>query len=218
MVNQIGIYGAGGFGREVAWLVHSCNQKGTFYEIVCFIDDNPYLHGKQLNGISVLGLNEAGSKYPFIRLVRGLGDIRACIAAVEKAESLGLTFLTVIHPGTECSEHVSICDGSVICAGNILTTNITIGNHVLINIGCTIGHDVVLGDYTTIAPGVHISGYVHVGKRVYIGTGAVIVNGTEKTPLVIGDDVIIGAGACVTKSIQRNTKVVGIPARPMLKT
>jgi sugar O-acyltransferase (sialic acid O-acetyltransferase NeuD family) len=218
MVTQVGIYGAGGFGREVVWLVRSCNQKRTRYETVCFIDDDPHLHGKQLNGISVLGLDEAGNKYPALQLVRGIGAVRASMAAVEKAESAGLTFLTVIHPGTECSEHVSIGDGTVICAGNILTTNIIVGNYVQINIGCTIGHDVVLGDYTTIAPGVHVSGYVHVGKGVYIGTGAVIVNGTEEKPLVIGDDVIIGAGACVTKSIPRDTTVVGIPARPMLKT
>jgi len=37
-MNQIAIYGAGGFGREVAWLSKSCS--GTF-EMVCFVDDNP---------------------------------------------------------------------------------------------------------------------------------------------------------------------------------
>ena len=61
----------------------------------------------------------------------------------------------------------------------------------------------------------HISGYVHVGKRVYIGTGAVIVNGTEESPVIIGDDVTIGAGACVTKSIPSNSNVVGVPAKPI---
>jgi acetyltransferase-like isoleucine patch superfamily enzyme len=74
---------------------------------------------------------------------------------------------------------------------------------------------VVLGDFTTLSPGVHISGWVHVGARVYIGTGAVIINGTAESPLRIGDGAIIGAGACVTKSVESLTTVVGIPARPL---
>jgi serine acetyltransferase len=103
----------------------------------------------------------------------------------------------------------------VICAGNILTTNIVLGQHVQLNLDCTVGHDVVMGDYTSLAPGVHISGCVHLGNRVYIGTGAVIINGTQDDPIVIGDDVVIGAGACVTKSVADGLTVVGVPARPL---
>jgi acetyltransferase-like isoleucine patch superfamily enzyme len=46
-----------------------------------------------------------------------------------------------------------------------------------------------------------------------VGTGAVIINGTEHSPIDIGDDVIIGAGAVVTKSIPSNVTVVGVPAK-----
>ena len=73
-----------------------------------------------------------------------------------------------------------------------------------------------MGDYTTLAPGVHVSGWVHFGKRVYVGTGAVMINGTEDKPLYIGDDVVIGAGACVTKSIESGTWG-GVPAKPLRK-
>jgi len=96
-----------------------------------------------------------------------------------------------------------------------ITTNITIGRQVHINIDCTLGHDVSIGDFTTLAPGVHVSGYVHIGSRVYIGTGAVFVHGTESEPLIIGDCVTVGAGACVTSSIEVGQTVVGVPARPI---
>ena len=122
----------------------------------------------------------------------------------------------MIHPRVEMSRWVQIGEGTVICAGNILTTNIILGQQVQINLDCTIGHDVVMGDYTTLAPGVHVSGWVHFGKRVYVGTGAVMINGIEDTPLYIGDDVVIGAGACVTKSIESGTWG-GVPAKPLRK-
>jgi sugar O-acyltransferase (sialic acid O-acetyltransferase NeuD family) len=134
---------------------------------------------------------------------------------MEKVAGLGFLFETIIHPHVERSQWIEVGDGTVICAGNILTTNIVLGNHVQINLDCTIGHDVIMGDYATLAPGVHISGCVHLGKRVYVGTGAVILNGTQEEPILIDDDAVIGAGACVTKSVPAGLTVVGVPAKPL---
>lgn len=129
----------------------------------------------------------------------------------------GFFFQTLIHPRIERSKWIEIGEGTVICAGSILTTNVQLGCHVHINLDCTIGHDVVIGDYTTLAPGVHVSGWVHFRKRVYVGTGAVLINGTEKEPLTIGDDAVIGAGAVVTTSVNEGLTVAGAPARPIQK-
>jgi len=197
----IAIYGASGFGRELAWLIQSCAKKGMNYHVVCFIDDNEEKHGKNLNNIPIMSLKEAKREYPGAFVAGGTGNPKIRETLMNKAADKGFSFETIIHPDTEYSEWIEIGKGTVICAGNILTTNIRLGDHVQINLDCTIGHDVVMGDYTTLAPGVHVSGWVHFGKRVYVGTGAVIINGTENNPLFIGDDAIIGAGACVTKSV-----------------
>ena len=212
---QIAIYGAGGFAREVAWLIQSCNEDGQEFRVVCFIDDDERSHGKLLNGIPVMGLPEARERFARAGVVGAVGTPRARQLVTEKAAAAGFQFVTVIHPRIERSQWIEIGLGTVICAGSILTTNITVGRHVHINLDCTIGHDVVMGDYTTLAPGVHVSGWVHFGQRVYVGTGAVILNGTGEKPLVIGDDVVIGAAACVTKSVPPGITVVGVPARPM---
>ena len=214
-LKQIAVYGAGGFGRELAWLIQSCNDVEHLYELVCFIDDNQELHGCIVNGLRIFGLQEAYSAFPKARVVCGVGIPRMRETIVTKTREMGFDFETVIHPRVEQSQWVDIGEGAIICAGNILTTNITIGRHVHINLDCTIGHDVRIGDYSTLAPGVHVSGYVYIGTRVYVGTGAVFVNGTEKEPLIIGDDVTIGAGACVTRSIEAGQTVVGVPARPI---
>lgn len=212
--NQIAVYGAGGFGREVAWLAQSAVIGGEGVEVVCFIDDDEAVCGAILNNFEVLPLFQANEKYPDACVVSGIGVPKIRELTMGKARAAGFGYATLVHPRTEMSKWVEVGEGSVICAGNILTTNITLGRHVQINLDCTIGHDVIMGDYATLAPGVHVSGYVHIGKRAYIGTGAVIINGTQDNPIVIGDDVVIGAGACVTKSISCGTWG-GVPAKEL---
>jgi sugar O-acyltransferase (sialic acid O-acetyltransferase NeuD family) len=218
MTTQIAIYGAGGFAREVAWLVESSNEAVIRYEIVCFIDDNEANHGLVLNDVPVISLTETAARSHSARVVSGIGSPQIREKLMEKTASAGLAFGTIIHPRAEYSRWIEIGEGTIICAGNILTTNITLGRHVQINLDCTVGHDVVMGDYTTLAPGVHVSGWVHFGKRVYVGTGAVILQGTYDAPLTIGEDAVIGAGAVVTKSVPPGVTVVGVPARPLQKS
>lgn len=191
---KIAIYGAGGFGREVAWLTQSILINGEKSKIVCFIDDDEKICETKLNDLEVLPLSVAKRKYPDVFVVSGIGVPKEREVTMENARVAGFNFATLIHQSVEMSKWIEIGDGTVICAGSILTTNIVLGKHVQINLACTIGHDVIMGDFATLAPGVHISGYVHIGKRVYIGTGAVIINGTQNEPIVIGDDAIIGAG------------------------
>jgi len=218
MSTPIAIYGAGGFAREVAWLVESCNTDRERYRVACFIDDNEQAHGTILNGVPVMGLQEAYRRFPEARVVGGIGSPQIRQRVLEKAAMIGFRFETIIHPRVERSSWIEIGVGTVICAGSILTTNITLGQHVQINLDCTIGHDVVMGDYATLAPGAHISGHVHLGQRAYVGTGAVIINGTKDAPIVIGEDVVVGAGACVTQSVSAGLTVVGVPARPLQRS
>lgn len=211
----VAIYGAGGFAREVAWLIETINQIEEQYQLVGFVDDNPKLRGQSINDIAVLNLEDLLTQHPASRVVGAIGNPQTRQTLMERVAQAGLAFETLLHPRAERSRWIEYGEGIVICAGNILTTNIKLGDHVQINLDCTIGHDVIMGEYTTLAPGVHVSGWVHFGKRVYVGTGAVIINGTSEKPLVIGDDAVIGAGACVTKSVESGLTVVGVPARPL---
>lgn len=214
---QVAVYGAGGFGREVAWLVEACNTPQAPQATVCFIEDNPTFYGRVINDLPVLSLADARERFPDALVACGIGSPQVRQKVVAKTAAVGFHFATLIHPRVERSRWIEIGDGAVICAGNILTVNIQLGCQVQINLDCTVGHDVIMGDYTTLAPGVHVSGWVHFGQRVYVGTGAAIINGTEDAPLVIGDDVVIGAGAVVTRSVPPGITVVGVPARPLQK-
>jgi len=176
------------------------------------------VHGSTLNNIHIMSLYDAWKLFPNSKMVGGVGTPLVRRQLMKKAASIGFDFAMLIHPRVERSQWLQIGAGTVICAGNILTVNIALGRHVQINLDCTIGHDVSIDDYATLAPGVHVSGCVQIGMNVYIGTGAVILNGTLSDPVVIGDNAVIGAGACVTKSVPPGLTVVGVPAKPMLRS
>ncbi len=210
---EIGIYGAGGFAREVAWLVECISTPASPLATAFLIDDNPDSHGTEINGIPVVGFERAETTFPDALIVGGVGASSLRQKLMERVAVAGFESATLVHPNVQLSRFVTMGMGTVICAGNILTTNIRLGRHVQINLDCTIGHDVEIDDYATLAPGVHVSGWVRIGKRAYVGTGANIINGTSDAPLVIGDDTVVGAGACVTKSLDSSVLAVGMPAK-----
>lgn len=216
-MNQDGslvIYGAGGFAREVAWLASQCTEAGCAARVRCFVDDTVGPDAPPVNGIPVLGLEEARARYPDAGMVVAVGDPRLRSRLAARAEAIGFRFRTLVHPRVEMSPLVELGEGSIVCAGSIITTNIVIGRHVHVNLDCTIGHDVEIGDYATLSPGVHVSGRVHIHDHAMVGTGVTIVDGKPGAPVVIGRCAVIGAAACVTKSIPPGVTAVGIPARP----
>jgi acetyltransferase-like isoleucine patch superfamily enzyme len=106
------------------------------------------------------------------------------------------------------SQWVTVGAGSIICAGAVLTCNISLGRHTHINLSTTIGHDTTAGDFFTTAPGASISGNCSFGNEVYIGSNACI---REKTTVTGG--VTIGMGAVVVKSIAAPGVYAGNPAQ-----
>jgi sugar O-acyltransferase (sialic acid O-acetyltransferase NeuD family) len=212
---EIIIYGAGGFAREAAWLIQDYDPTGQRCKVACFVDDESELQGQLLNDIPVLSLDQACEQFPSARAIISFGNPKSRESAAKHVEQKGLQFDTVVHPGVEMSKWVVMGPGTVISAGSVLTVNISMGNHVQVNANCTVGHDVTIGDFTTLSPGALISGWVHIGKLVFVGTGAVVINGSWKKPVIIEDNVTIGAGACVTKSLSGNRTYVGIPAKPL---
>lgn len=202
------IFGAGGHGRELAWLAETIY--GDTVRLMFAVDQPQYLR-EPVNGVEVMLLSEIEAPSNAYYVV-ALGDPvqrRRCVAA---CESMGLLPATLIHPRVEMSEHLRIGSGSVLCAGVVVTTNVSIGRHVHINICCSVSHDACIDDFATLSPGVHVSGNVRIGKDVFIGTGANIINGSPGEPLVIGDGAIIAAGACVTHNVEAGTMVAGVPA------
>lgn len=206
---QVAIYGAGGFAREVAWLVEGLERERL--EAVGFVDDGPAV-GQTLNRLPVRSWEQFCAAFPSARIAVAVGDPETREKLVAKCAARGYGFVTLVHPSAQMSGFNELGEGCIVCSGCILTVNIVVGRHVHINLDCTVGHDARIGDFSTLAPGIHVSGNVHIGKGVYIGTGANIINGTSEQPLTIGDGAVIGAGACVTQNAEPHALYAGVPA------
>lgn len=104
--------------------------------------------------------------------------------------------------------------------------NIHLGKNVFINNDCkfqdqggiTIGDDVLIGHNVVLATLNHdenpekrgnlIPSPIKIGNKVWIGSNATILSG-----VTVGDGAIIAAGAVVTKDVDENTIVGGVPAK-----
>lgn len=210
-MKDIIIIGAGGFAREVAWLIEDINKFKSKWNLLGFIDEDKNKVGKIYNGIEVLGdFNWLNKNKNEIYGVCAIGDSKIRAKLINKAIKMGVKFPILIHPSVIMSAYNNIGEGTIICAGSILTTNIVIGKHVIVNLDCTIGHDATIGDYCTMFPSVNISGNTKLNKDVNLGTGSFTIQGVS-----IGENSIIGAGAIVTKNIPADCTAVGAPAKPI---
>lgn len=210
-MKKIIIIGAGGFGREVKMLIDQINLSKNQYEFVGYYDDGVE-RGTLINGYPVLGsVPDANLIKELTYVALGLGNPVHKKNVIDALNNPNLIFETLIHPSVLMgNDEVSLGKGVLVCAGSIITCNISIHNFVTVNLACTIGHDSVLNDFVSVMPGCNISGEVNIEKGVYIGTGARIINQVS-----IGENSIIGAGAVVSKTIPSNCTAIGIPAKPI---
>jgi sugar O-acyltransferase (sialic acid O-acetyltransferase NeuD family) len=208
-VRDLVILGGGGFAREVWWVCEQVNRDQRRWNVLGFVDEAPEAEGKVLCDRPVLGgfgWFETRPERPYV--ICGVGANPTRRRFVEKARSLGLRFATLVHPAVATSRYVEVGEGSVVCAGTVLTTQIRIGAHVNLNLSCTVGHDAVIENFCNLSPGVHISGSVHLEEGVDIGSGAVVLPGRR-----VGRDATLGAGAVVTSDVPPRSVAVGVPAR-----
>ena len=204
------IIGAGGLGREVAWLVERINHQSPTWNLLGFVDDNPNLHHTIVNGHPVLGGCEMLAAYPDVYAVCAVGAPKVRRKIIEKIKTISPSrkFATLLDPTVEKSDTVTIGEGSIVCAHSILTVNIHVGDHVIVNLDCKIGHDAVVDGFATVHPSVNISGDVHVGEGAELGTGTRIIQRTT-----IGRNAVVGIGSVVVNDILGDCVAVGCPAR-----
>lgn len=216
---RIVVVGAGGFAREVRWLIEELNREETHpvYDFVGYVVSDVSRLGEHDDKEHVLG------DYEWLQSNRDAVDCMAIGvgtpgARIRISEDLGqlvpdMAWPALVHPSVQLDKKsCTIGDGVLICAGVIGTVSVVVEPFAMVNLACTLGHEATIGRGSVLNPTVNISGGVDVGKQVLIGTGAQVLQYVR-----IGEGATVGAGAVVTKDVLPRETVVGVPARPLRK-
>jgi sugar O-acyltransferase (sialic acid O-acetyltransferase NeuD family) len=188
------LIGAGGFAREIKYHMGNPHMK-------MFVDDVYYKENSE--NIYPLSKFDETQYEVIVAIANPLERFNMVDRLPKKTK-----YFTFIHKSVQIlDKSINIGEGSIICAGCILTTNIKIGNHCHLNLQTTIGHDCIIGDYFTTAPGAKISGNCNIGSRVYVGT-----NSSIREKINICDNVIIGLNSGVVKPINERGIYIGTPS------
>lgn len=212
---KIAIVGAGGFAREVAWLIRDINAINPTYDFMGYLVSDLSHLGETDSKDQVLGDFQWLKSHPqgIDGLVFGIGNPQAKLRLSEmiQTEFPSYSWPSLVHPSVQYDRESAVFEeGVVLCAGSVATVNITFRRFSMINLMCTIGHESVIGACTVLNPTVNISGGVRIGSGVLVGTGAQVLQYIE-----VGDNATVGAGAVVNKAVGPGQTVVGIPAKPL---
>lgn len=203
---SVAVYGFSGMGREVMPLVRA--QYGAGADL-SYVDDGP-----------MAGSNGVLSFDRYLALPHPQKSVTIAIAnsvirerlAIRCAQT-GIGFLDVRAANAVILDNVEIGEGSILCSFAHITCDVKIGRHFHGNFHSYVAHDCVIGDYVTFGPGAKCNGNVHIADHAYIGSGAVVKQGTPDAPRKIGRGAVIGMGAVVTRDVPDGVTVVGNPAR-----
>lgn len=201
--NELVIVGGGGHGRE---LFDAARHE---WRIRGFVDDKPEVEDRlgrigslRLGGIEWLEANPS-------RYVLGIGTSSGRSKLAARLDEAGCQVATVVHPGVSRGSDVRLADGVVVFDRCTLTTNVEIGPHTHLNVGCAVQHDSSVGSFVQMSPGVLVNGDCVIGNDVFLGSGAIVTRGCR-----IGDGATVGAGSVVLEDVAPRAFVYGTPARP----
>ena len=185
------LVGYGGHAREVM------AQMGV--KLTCFVDDAYVVEGTQ----PLSKFNP--KKYALMVAVADAKDRFDIVKRLPKETK----YFTWIHPtALIMGNDIEIGEGSFIGAYSILTSNIKLGKHTILNRGNHVGHDCEIGDYFSAMPGAIVSGDVKIYDCVYMGN-----NSSIREKLSIHSMCKIGMNAAVVKHIKDSGVYVGVPAK-----
>lgn len=212
-MKDIAIFGAGGFGREVACLIRIINESLDVprWNFIGFFDDNIELKGTRNEYGEVLGGKDLLNQWNTpLDVAIAIGSPAVVQRVAEGINNSNVNFPNLIAPTVTIFDvnNYKIGKGNIICTNSLISCNVTLGDFNLLNGYITIGHDAMMGSYNVIMPSVNISGGVMMGDRNFMGLQSAVLQ-----YLKVGNDTRIGAGAIIMRNTKDGYLYVGVPAK-----
>jgi len=213
-MKDIAIYGAGGFGKEVACLINRINSDKPAWNLIGFFDDNSELKGKEVShfGKCLGGINELNSHERPLSIAMAIGSAQTIKNVVEKIDNTNIDFPNLIHPNFIISdpESFSIGKGNIIQANCTATCDVCIGDFNVLNSSVAFGHDAKIGNFNTFMPAIRISGEVKIGDLNFFGVGSIVLQ-----QIKVGNNIRLAAGSVLMTKPKDGYLYIGIPAKKM---
>ena len=209
-MNDLIIYGAGGFGREIACLIKAINRVRVQWNFIGFIDDGVEPGKKNRYGRVLGGLPILNSLPKSVAIVFSIASPFILQSLVSSITNPLVYFPNIIAPNVNIFDP----DAFVIGKGNILffgcriSCDVTIGDFNLFNGFVSLGHDVTMGSYNVLGPSTRVSGNVSVGDSNFFAVQSIVLQG-----LKIGDKTRIGVNSVVIRNTRSNCSYYGNPAK-----
>lgn len=210
-MKDIAIYGAGGFGKEVACLIKHINEQKPTWNLIGFFDDKPDLRGKMVSHFGrCLGNADDVNAYPeALALVLAIGNPWVVKKVVDKIYNPQISFPNLIHPSFSISdpETFEIGRGNIIQSHCSVTVDVKMGDFNVLNGSVCLGHDAQIGSFNLLMPTVRISGGVTIGDENFFGVGSVVLQ-----QIKIGKRIRLGACSVLMKNPKDGFLYIGNPA------
>lgn len=202
----LGIYGAGGLGREIYDIALRRNAASSLWSEIIFIDDfsdeGNYCGARRIRFESLIDYKNN------IECVIAVGEPSSRETLHNKLSEAGVRLTSLVDTTAIVSPTAKIGNGVIICEFSTIHTEVVLGCNALIQPFCDIGHDIKIGNHVVLSPFCAPGGGTVFGDRVFVGMHVSIME-----LVVIGDDAIIGMGSAVFRDVPAGATVVGNPAR-----
>lgn len=208
-MKKLWLIGAGGWGREVVFLVRSMRASNRDWELHGFLDNRSnILNGYDNQGLTIHGdpLSHLPKKDELFVCAQGSPSMR--LKYTNSILSQGGEFISVIPSSMYIPDSVTIDKGCIFSPNVQISPDSCIGSFTNIHSLTIIGHDVKIGNYCQIGAMVFLGGGVHIGNNAIVHPHATILPG-----ITIGDEATVGAGAVVIENVSSGTTVFGNPAK-----
>jgi len=213
-MKDIAIYGAGGFGKEVACLINAINKVIPQWNLIGYFDDVRTKGEKNKYGVILGGLADLNGYNKSLAIVMAIGTPSVVVAIVPKINNPLLYFPNIIAPDIQYMDTstLTIGKGNLIMFQSLISCNVSIGDFNLLNCGVSLGHEVTLGSFNAMMSYVKISGEVKIQNENYFGVCSVVLQ-----KMKIGNNTTIGTNSVIMRKTKDYSTYLGNPAVEILK-
>ena len=197
-MKKVIIVGAGGFGREVAWVISRINQISPVLDIVGFCDDDLAKDSMVVEMAPFLGGTEdVIDSHKGCGYICAMGNNKIRKRLMQQFNAAGFKPISIIDPSAVIAYGVKVGAGSYIGVHAVVSVGCDLGRGCIVNNNVSVGHDSNLDNFSQLCPGVALSGGCCVGEGALLGSNSCTIPCKN-----MGDWSTLGAGTVLLSDLE----------------